>query len=249
MYFGRERTLTRQNSWCSSLQDKNKPKKRRRGIKHKAKTLVHNRSQFFCVYIFAILLLEKPTSIILLVSQKFFNLWLIWHNKNGCVTGWGHKTILYLSRLFFRIKRDAENLALEKEYIIISFSLKELFALSVCVVYWVEIWESFKYSSWITRVDLLARLEMEVQKRSAIWLHFGTISNEKAKRNICKNIYSYKNGSVTNLRNHLKNKHPTMMKQEQGGELCNRKIEILNMNHQIKHNLVSTYLNIKYYMY
>lgn len=92
---------------------------------------------------------------------------------------------------------------------------------------------------------------MKVQKISAVWLHFGTISQEKAKCNICKNIYSYKNGSVTNLRKHLKNKHPTMILDETRARRETMQPENRNIEHvhQIKHNLVSTYLNIKYYMY
>lgn len=52
------------------------------------------------------------------------------------------------------------------------------------------------------------------QKRSAVWLHFGIISNEKAKCNLCKNMYSYKNGSMSNSRKHMKNKPPTMILDE-----------------------------------
>lgn len=51
---------------------------------------------------------------------------------------------------------------------------------------------------------------MDGQKRSNIWIHFSIISNEKAKCHICKNIYSYKGGSLSNLKKHLKNKHPTL---------------------------------------
>lgn len=51
---------------------------------------------------------------------------------------------------------------------------------------------------------------MDSQKRSAIWIYFSSVANEKAKCNLCKNIYSFR-GSVTNLRKHIKSKHPTMM--------------------------------------
>lgn len=45
------------------------------------------------------------------------------------------------------------------------------------------------------------------RKRSDLWLHFTQQKNEKARCDLCKNIFSYKNGTTSNLRKHLANKH------------------------------------------
>lgn len=46
------------------------------------------------------------------------------------------------------------------------------------------------------------------QKRSSIWLHFTSVSSEKAKCDICSAMFSYKGGSTSNLKKHLTAKHP-----------------------------------------
>ncbi|CAG9840708.1 unnamed protein product [Diabrotica balteata] len=50
-----------------------------------------------------------------------------------------------------------------------------------------------------------------VQKKSAIWLHFTSVNEEKAKCNICSNIYSHKSGITSNLRKHMKTKQPLVI--------------------------------------
>lgn len=57
-------------------------------------------------------------------------------------------------------------------------------------------------------------LERQKQKRSVIWLYFSILSDAKAKCNLCRSIYSHKNGNITNLRKHLKTRHPTLMLDE-----------------------------------
>lgn len=48
-------------------------------------------------------------------------------------------------------------------------------------------------------------------KTSAVWLHFESISDNKAKCVYCKSVFSSKGGSCSsNLRKHLLAKHPTV---------------------------------------
>lgn len=54
-------------------------------------------------------------------------------------------------------------------------------------------------------------MELNNQKKSAVWLHFTPVSDVKAKCNLCKTIYSYRGGSVSNLRKHLKTKHGSVL--------------------------------------
>ncbi|CAH2016021.1 unnamed protein product [Acanthoscelides obtectus] len=77
--------------------------------------------------------------------------------------------------------------------------------------------------------------ESQNQKRSVIWMHFTNISEANAKSNLCKNIYSHKNGNISNLRKHLKTKHPTLSLE---GERAKRRVEDENMP-RCKKNLVS----------
>ncbi|CAH1959794.1 unnamed protein product [Acanthoscelides obtectus] len=77
--------------------------------------------------------------------------------------------------------------------------------------------------------------ESQTQKRSVIWMHFTNISEANAKSNLCKNIYSHKNGNISNLRKHLKTKHPTLSLE---GERAKRRVEDENMP-RCKRNLVS----------
>lgn len=52
------------------------------------------------------------------------------------------------------------------------------------------------------------------QKRSAIWLYFNVVSEGQAKCTsrctLCKNIYSFKGGTTSNLKKHIKTRHPTV---------------------------------------
>lgn len=48
------------------------------------------------------------------------------------------------------------------------------------------------------------------QKKSAIWLHFEEVNNNKAKCNLCHSLYSYHGGTTSNLRKHIRTKHPTI---------------------------------------
>ncbi|CAG9828575.1 unnamed protein product [Diabrotica balteata] len=50
-----------------------------------------------------------------------------------------------------------------------------------------------------------------VQKKSAIWLHFTSVNEEKVKCNICSTIYSHKSGTTSNLRKHMKTKNPLVI--------------------------------------
>ncbi|CAH1967811.1 unnamed protein product [Acanthoscelides obtectus] len=77
--------------------------------------------------------------------------------------------------------------------------------------------------------------ESQTQKRSVIWMHFTNISEANAKSNLCKHIYSHKNGNISNLRKHLKTKHPTLSLE---GERAKRRVEDENMP-RCKRNLVS----------
>ncbi|CAH1973986.1 unnamed protein product [Acanthoscelides obtectus] len=77
--------------------------------------------------------------------------------------------------------------------------------------------------------------ESQNQKRSVIWMHFTNISEANAKSNLCKSIYSHKNGNISNLRKHLKTKHPTLSLE---GERAKRRVEDENMP-RCKKNLVS----------
>ncbi|CAH2014327.1 unnamed protein product [Acanthoscelides obtectus] len=77
--------------------------------------------------------------------------------------------------------------------------------------------------------------ESQTQKRSVIWMHFTNISEANAKSNLCKNIYSHKNGNISNLRKHLKTKHPTLSLE---GERAKRRVEDENMT-RCKKNFVS----------
>lgn len=52
------------------------------------------------------------------------------------------------------------------------------------------------------------------QKKSPIWVHFSELGGEKAKCNLCQNVYSYKGGTTGNLRKHLRTKHPTLVIEE-----------------------------------
>ncbi|CAH1976213.1 unnamed protein product [Acanthoscelides obtectus] len=79
--------------------------------------------------------------------------------------------------------------------------------------------------------------ESQTQKRSVIWMHFTNISEANAKSNLCKNIYSHKNGNISNLRKHLKTKHPTLSLE---GERAKRRVEDENMP-RCKRNLVSAF--------
>ncbi|CAH1992625.1 unnamed protein product [Acanthoscelides obtectus] len=76
--------------------------------------------------------------------------------------------------------------------------------------------------------------ESQTQKRSVIWMHFTNISEANAKSNLCKNIYSHKNGNISNLRKHLKTKYPTLSLE---GERAKRRVEDENMP-RCKRNLV-----------
>lgn len=49
------------------------------------------------------------------------------------------------------------------------------------------------------------------RKRSEVWLHFSVVSSEKAKCDICKNVFSYKGGATSNLQKHLKSKHISVL--------------------------------------
>ncbi|CAH2004502.1 unnamed protein product [Acanthoscelides obtectus] len=53
-------------------------------------------------------------------------------------------------------------------------------------------------------------------------MHFTNISEANAKSNLCKNIYSHKSGNISNLRKHLKTKHPTFSLE---GERAKRRVE------------------------
>ncbi|CAH2003259.1 unnamed protein product [Acanthoscelides obtectus] len=77
--------------------------------------------------------------------------------------------------------------------------------------------------------------ESQTQKRSVIWMHFTKISEANAKSDLWKNIYSHKNGNISNLRKHLKTKHPTLSLE---GERAKRRVEDENMP-RCKRNLVS----------
>ncbi|CAH2016023.1 unnamed protein product [Acanthoscelides obtectus] len=77
--------------------------------------------------------------------------------------------------------------------------------------------------------------ESQTQKRSVIWMHFTNISEANAKSNLCKNIYSHKSGNISNLRKHLKTKHPTLSLE---GERAKRRVEDENLP-RCKRNLVS----------
>ncbi|CAH1958552.1 unnamed protein product [Acanthoscelides obtectus] len=77
--------------------------------------------------------------------------------------------------------------------------------------------------------------ESQSQKRSVIWMHFTNISEANAKSNLCKNIYSHKNGNISNLRKHLKTKLPILSLE---GERAKRRVEDENMP-RCKRNLVS----------
>ncbi|CAH1973491.1 unnamed protein product [Acanthoscelides obtectus] len=83
--------------------------------------------------------------------------------------------------------------------------------------------------------------ESQTQRRSVIWMHFTNISEANAKSNLCKNIYSHKNGNIGNLRKHLKTKHPTLSLE---GERAKRRVEDENMP-RCKRNLVSGIANAK----
>lgn len=48
------------------------------------------------------------------------------------------------------------------------------------------------------------------QKKSAIWLHFEVVNDLKAKCNLCRSVYSSFGGTTSNLRKHMRNKHPTI---------------------------------------
>nr|CAI5850151.1 unnamed protein product [Callosobruchus analis] len=41
-------------------------------------------------------------------------------------------------------------------------------------------------------------------------MHFTPETNEKAKCNICHIVYSHKSGTTSNLRKHMRIKHPTI---------------------------------------
>lgn len=45
------------------------------------------------------------------------------------------------------------------------------------------------------------------KKRSNVWMHFSRVNDSRAKCDICKNEFSYKGGSTSNLSKHLKAKH------------------------------------------
>lgn len=49
---------------------------------------------------------------------------------------------------------------------------------------------------------------MSTRVRSNVWNHFTKLTFEKAKCDICGTIISIKGGSSTNIRRHLKTKHP-----------------------------------------
>lgn len=51
-------------------------------------------------------------------------------------------------------------------------------------------------------------------KKSPVWLHFTLISESKAKCDVCGNILSYKGSAISNLKKHLKVKHPIVCKNE-----------------------------------
>lgn len=55
-----------------------------------------------------------------------------------------------------------------------------------------------------------------ILKREVLFrrLYFTSMTESTAKYNLCKNTYSHKNGNVSNLRKHLKTKHPTIVLDE-----------------------------------
>lgn len=48
------------------------------------------------------------------------------------------------------------------------------------------------------------------KKTSSVWLYFSFITDDTAQCDICHNTYSHKAGTTSNLRKHLKAKHPTI---------------------------------------
>lgn len=51
-------------------------------------------------------------------------------------------------------------------------------------------------------------------KTSSVWLHFSIINDSKAQCDICKTELSYKGCAISNLKKHLKCKHPTVILEE-----------------------------------
>ncbi|KAL1505548.1 hypothetical protein ABEB36_005090, partial [Hypothenemus hampei] len=50
--------------------------------------------------------------------------------------------------------------------------------------------------------------------KSAVWLHFDCIEGtSKVKCKICRNLFSYKGSAISNLRKHLKIKHPILCRE------------------------------------
>lgn len=66
------------------------------------------------------------------------------------------------------------------------------------------------------------------RKRSAVWMHYTIIENERAKCNVCRETFSYKGGATSNLRNHLKNKHPTIVLEDKAASGPSESSRIVN---------------------
>ncbi|KAJ4943232.1 hypothetical protein JOQ06_005737 [Pogonophryne albipinna] len=52
---------------------------------------------------------------------------------------------------------------------------------------------------------------MSTRKRSDIWMHFVGVNQAQARCQYCKNLISVHGGSTSNMRRHLKTKHPTAL--------------------------------------
>lgn len=48
------------------------------------------------------------------------------------------------------------------------------------------------------------------RKTSAVWLYFSEIAGKKVQCELCQKTYSYRYGSVSNLKKHFDYKHPTI---------------------------------------